>query len=1309
MVPTTGQDVHDTRVVPHPLELLRSLAGATASASTSEAICRQAAAVLADHSEHLPFVLLFLVEATGRAARLTAQAGLDPDAPVAAPLVALGSPVDATGWPLALAYTTGVRLAVPDLERRFGAVHAAGSPDPIARAVVVPLRQPGPLAPPLGFLVAGLAADDERAGAAADLAELVALQLEGVLGHARAFAAERERLAVLTAAQRTAAEAVKASENRFRTVVRQAATGVVQADASGRMTLVNQRWCEMLGYSEQELLAMNIADITADLAPTLAAVQRLAEGGPDFVIEKRYRRRDGSLLWASSSVSAVRGPAGEYCGLIAVVVDISEQKRTQALLVEQRNLLEGIAAGQPLDQCLTAVTGAITRLGPATRACILLADPERRTFPWAYAANIPASFKLGLKDAASNDLAIGTCGEAVFRGQPVSCPDIAQDERWSPMWRELCLGHGILACHSEPVLGATARPLASLMLCFDTPREPTVWERSLAEFGAHIASIAIERDRAGQAVRASEERLRLMVESVTDFAIFTADPAGIVTTWNTGAEAVFGWTEAEIVGQRCEVLFTPEDRAAGVPTDELRQARETGRASNERWHLRRDGTRFFASGVITPLQDASRVGFTKVIRDITVRKQAEDALAIRVLELATLFDVVPIGLCVADDPACTVIRMNPAMARLMHEPQERNISLSAPAEIRPAYRVYRADRQLAPEALPVQRAARGEILRDELLVVFDDGAQIELEAFAAPLRDASGRPKGGVAAFLDITERTRAEKLRRAAERALKTSEARLRLLDELGEVTRVATTPEAIVTATTRLLGEHLGATRCAYADIEPDRHRFVSRHVWTAAGAANGSGVHSLDLLGPRIAAQLRTGLAWVVRDAGREPAESGESQIFTALGVLAMICCPLIKGERVVAIVAVQNAAPRDWTDDEVSVVEEVVGRSWAHMERLRAIAALREADRRKDEFLATLAHELRNPLAPIRNGLAILRRDPTGGVAQRALEMMERQTAHMVRLIDDLLDVSRVSRGLVDLKRERLTLRSALESAVETIRPAIAAHGHQLLFVPPDESLVLEADPTRISQVVSNLLHNAAKFTPDGGRITLSGERDGDQVVIRVADTGIGIPPHMLPQVFDLFTQVGQSIDHAQGGLGIGLSLARRLVEMHGGSIAADSPGCGQGSVFTVRLPLADGAPDEPVTASDRGSPASGPAGRRILVVDDNVDAADSLGMVLEFFGHEVRIAHDGLAALTTARAFLPEVVFLDIGLPDMSGYDVARAFRAEPAIAGATLIALTGYGNAADKARSEASGFDRHLTKPVQVDTIEDVLARTRRS
>jgi PAS domain S-box-containing protein len=367
-------------------------------------------------------------------------------------------------------------------------------------------------------------------------------------------------------------------------------------------------------------------------------------------------------------------------------------------------------------------------------------------------------------------------------------------------------------------------------------------------------------------------------------------------------------------------------------------------------------------------------------------------------------------------------------------------------------------------------------------------------------------------------------------------------------------------------------------------------------------------------------------------------------------------------------------------------------------------LREQDRRKDEFLATLAHELRNPLAPLRNGLSILRLTPAGAaVAVRTREMMERQLAHMVRLIDDLLDISRVSRGKVDLQRERVEIHDILDSALETCRPLIEARRHALELHLPDELLWLDADPTRLAQIVGNLLNNAAKFTPDGGRIQLAAARDGDHIVLRVTDSGVGIPADMLPRVFDLFVQGGRTIDRAQGGLGIGLSLVKKLSELHGGAVLGDSPGPGLGSTFRVRLPLAAREPVQPrprTTAADhRARP-----GRRVLVVDDNVDGVETLAMMLELTGHAPHVAHDGDAALATARSVRPDIAFLDIGMPGMSGYEVARRFREDPALRRVVLVALTGWGSEDDKRRAAEAGFDHHLTKPVDADAIAGLLA-----
>ena len=374
-----------------------------------------------------------------------------------------------------------------------------------------------------------------------------------------------------------------------------------------------------------------------------------------------------------------------------------------------------------------------------------------------------------------------------------------------------------------------------------------------------------------------------------------------------------------------------------------------------------------------------------------------------------------------------------------------------------------------------------------------------------------------------------------------------------------------------------------------------------------------------------------------------------------------------------------------------------------ERRAAEAALKESDRLKDEFLATLAHELRNPLAPLRTGVEVLRRG--GGNQRSALDMMERQLRHMVHLVDDLLDVSRISRGQVEIRSDRLDISTIVDHALEIARPLVVAHGHALTVHPLQDPVWVQGDLTRLSQVLGNLLNNAAKYTPDGGRIELAVAVEQGEVAIRVSDNGVGIAPEMQPRIFDLFVQVGDSLHRAQGGLGIGLSLVNKLVELHGGKASVHSEGLGRGSTFTVRLPLASPAPIEVLPAAGAQVPGEGAvAVRRVLVVDDNVDGGEAMAMMLEMAGHEVRFATDGPSGIARAREFGPEVVFLDIGLPGMSGYDVARQFRADPQLRGAMLVALTGWGSADDKRKCMEAGFDLHLTKPVDPQAIEDAVA-----
>ncbi|MEM5403546.1 MULTISPECIES: ATP-binding response regulator [Paraburkholderia] len=383
-------------------------------------------------------------------------------------------------------------------------------------------------------------------------------------------------------------------------------------------------------------------------------------------------------------------------------------------------------------------------------------------------------------------------------------------------------------------------------------------------------------------------------------------------------------------------------------------------------------------------------------------------------------------------------------------------------------------------------------------------------------------------------------------------------------------------------------------------------------------------------------------------------------------------------------------------------ELVANVRALLRLYAAEKALRDADRRKDRFLATLAHELRNPLAPIRNAIELL--DPRHGANDTmradARQIASRQVEHLGRLVDDLLDVSRISHGKIALQMSTLDLREIVQIAVETSRPFLDAKSQTLSVEIDCEPCHVTGDAIRVAQIISNLLSNAAKYTAEGGQIALRLEADVYEILIRVRDNGIGIAPDELPYVFELFMQSREAVKRADGGLGIGLALVRELAELHGGSVSAHSDGLGHGSEFVVRLPLARVPQCEAPPGKSQGAGhQSAPARRRVLIADDNIDSASSLLMLLELEGHEVRVAHDGPSALALAQSFLPHVAILDIGLPGMDGHALAKALRAEPATAHVQLIALTGYGQERDRQAASDAGFDRHLVKPAPYDEI----------
>ncbi len=552
---------------------------------------------------------------------------------------------------------------------------------------------------------------------------------------------------------------------------------------------------------------------------------------------------------------------------------------------------------------------------------------------------------------------------------------------------------------------------------------------------------------------------------------------------------------------------------------------------------------------------------------------------------------------------------------------------------------------------PALRALReGKIvgLANHTLLIARDGTERPIGDSASPMRDGSGATVGAVLVFRDVTEHMRAEE-----------TQARLAAIVESSH--------DAVISKTLD------GTIRSWNAEAE----RLFGHTAEEAVG-------RSITIIIP--------------------PERLDEEH---------MIVDRLRRGERVEHFETVRVTKTGRMIDLSLTIspihdsTGRVIGASKIARditEQKRTAEALREADRRKDEFLALLAHELRNPLAPLRNGLEILRlAGADSNAASRARAMMERQLGHMVRLVDDLLDVSRISRNKLELRRSRVLLSDVLSSALETVRPVIEAAGHELITALPAEPIHLDADLTRLAQVFSNLLTNSAKYTDRGGRIELAAERRDSELVVSVRDTGIGIPADALPYIFEMFSQVDRSIERSTSGLGIGLALVKGLVEMHGGAVRAESGGAGKGSTFTVRLPLPENRQEPEDSEMSEGDAGADRPRRRVLVVDDNLDSASSMEILLKLLGNEVRTAHDGLEALAAAEQFRPEVVLMDVGMPHLNGYEATRRIREQPWGREMIVIALTGWGQDSDKELSRQAGCNGHLVKPVDLAELEKLL------
>ena len=526
-----------------------------------------------------------------------------------------------------------------------------------------------------------------------------------------------------------------------------------------------------------------------------------------------------------------------------------------------------------------------------------------------------------------------------------------------------------------------------------------------------------------------------------------------------------------------------------------------------------------------------------------------------------------------------------------------------------------------------------------------------------------------------------------------------------LSDTLRAFTSSEAIVHAASESLGRATQATRVLYAEVDDSRGTFYIRRDWVAADVASVAGkIRRLDDFGPQVAARLRADQRVAVDDVAGDPLTAPCAAAYDTIGVRAMVSVPQVKAGVLVAILSMHSDVARVWRECDIRMAQEMAERTRSAVESAQAQGELREANQRKDEFLAMLAHELRNPLAPISAAAELMELAPLDAERiRRTSAVISRQVRHMTGLIDDLLDVSRVTRGQVTINKAAQNMKNIVAAAVEQVRPLMQARNHRLTLELPSESAQVLGDETRLVQVLTNLLNNAAKYTPEGGHVRLAMETEPSQVIVRVLDDGIGIAPELQTRVFDLFAQAERTSDRSQGGLGLGLALVKSLVALHGGQVSCFSDGADRGSCFSLRLPRFEPLLDAPERRKHARAQAPG-ANHRIMIVDDNEDAATMLGMLLEASGHDVMVEHGSLAALALAGEALPVICILDIGLPDMDGYELARSLRKIDGLKDALLIAVTGYGQESDRQRAFAAGFDHHMVKPVDAQKLLRIVA-----
>jgi PAS domain S-box-containing protein len=1094
-------------------------------------------------------------------------------------------------------------------------------------------------------------------------------------------------------AERKRAEVAQA---RLAAIVESSEDAIISKDLNGIIASWNKGAERLFGYTAEETMGQPITLLIPperlDEEPRI--LDRLRRGERVNHFETIRVRKDGSRLDISLTISPVRDAQGRIVGASKIARDITHRKRAEHRLATQNSVTHSLAESASLHEAAPKILQAICEHLQWQVGALWYVDEQKKVLRCAEMYHPPgvqvARFE-EISRARTFERGIGFPGRVWALGTAVCVPDVGKDSSFTRT----------AVADAEQLHGALGFPIVltgaivGVMEFFSHDiRQPNdELLQMMTAIGSQIGQF-IERRRAEEALRERENQLRVVTDT-TPALISYIDAEGRYRFVNRQYELWFGHTRHEIVGRTMTEVLGP------AAMDVLRPYVDAAlRGENVQFEAEapyRDGGIRWIDGQYVPdrLANGDVRGFYVFVMDISERKSAEAALRKSEERFRQLADAMP-QIVWAARPDGHIDYYNERWYEYTGFPRGEYGQASwepilHPDDVRRCVDTWFGCIQ---SERPYQIEYRFKDRRT--------GGYRWFLGRADPVRDEQGRIVRWFGTCTDIDDTKHVEGTTRFLADA---SAALADLTDQASTLQKVASlaVPQFADWCAVHLQEADGSVRRLAFAHDDPTKVR-LARELDSKYPSASGT---------PGVRQVLRSGeLEWAasIPDEMLVALTQGEEHLrmVRELGLKSYISVPLkSRGQMFGALTFVTAEPGRTYDADDVRAADDLAHRTVIALENADLLAKLRQDDRRKDEFLAMLAHELRNPLAPIRNAVQIFRgKGLPVPELQWATEVVDRQLHQLTRLVDDLLDVSRITRGTIELRKELVELATVVNSAVEASRPLIEKWGHNLTITIPPQPIRLEADPARLAQVLLNLLNNAAKYTDQGGRIWLTAERQSDHVLIRVKDNGIGIPVEMQPRIFDLFTQVDRSVERSEGGLGIGLTLVQRLVEMHGGTVGARSDGPGKGSEFVVSLPVArDIKVEGPAgTAGDEELSAS-PA-RRILVVDDNHDAADSLGMLLRMMGNEVHTAHDGLEAVGAAAAFQPDIVLMDIGLPKLNGYEAACRIRAQEGGAGILLVALTGWGQEEDQRRAKDAGFDHHMTKPVEFDVLKKLLAET---